>query len=526
MRRAGRLLRQRRLGSGLGVGLGSGVGSGVGSGPGSGVGFGVGLGLHARRRGLGTAAAPNPSPNPKPSATPKPLDEEGKLVARAREVLEAYDAEGDDVDSAAWAETLSTAKASLREVVGTESPNAIEAAYLLGVLYLRQPTEPPPRPATPSAAAAGGGDGPNPAQAAVLAEILALRKTARRQRREKARRVLRGVPVQNQFIGPNGVEVQKQRAAPAIRVGVGEHFRAYRWFHAAAMGGHVNAMTRLGNLCVDNVGDDLSGGSANIGAAVDWYVRAAAAPAPSSDAMYNLAKLYRDGFQAQVSNTGEVQELVPQDSRRARFWLSRAGERGDADAALWLAHAARDGDAALGFDAPDRDACLAWLRKAMDMDAPGVWFYAAQLYRFGDPDIGMAPEEDKFWAYAERGAQGGDADALWALADAYMIGTPLRPRSPRKALALYERACDAGSGESALCLGALFFNGEAGVPQDYKAAFRYYELAAERGILIAWRNLAFMHAAGQGVPQDLAAAGRIFETWGPLIHDWLAEQTK
>mmetsp|Transcript_37365 Transcript_37365/g.116822 ORF Transcript_37365/g.116822 Transcript_37365/m.116822 type:complete len:337 (+) Transcript_37365:747-1757(+) len=235
------------------------------------------------------------------------------------------------------------------------------------------------------------------------------------------------------------------------------------------MGGHVNAMTRLGNLCVDNVGDDLSGGSANIGAAVDWYVRAAAAPAPSSDAMYNLAKLYRDGFQAQVSNTGEVQELVPQDSRRARFWLSRAGERGDADAALWLAHAARDGDAALGFDAPDRDACLAWLRKAMDMDAPGVWFYAAQLYRFGDPDIGMAPEEDKFWAYAERGAQGGDADALWALADAYMIGTPLRPRSPRKALALYERACDAGSGESALCLGALFFNGEAGVPQDYKA---------------------------------------------------------
>ena len=64
-------------------------------------------------------------------------------------------------------------------------------------------------------------------------------------------------------------------------------------------------MVRLGNICVDNVGDDRSGGLYNIRLAEKWYIRAAAAPTPSTDAMYNLAKLYHEGVNVEETN-GEV----------------------------------------------------------------------------------------------------------------------------------------------------------------------------------------------------------------------------
>ena len=45
-----------------------------------------------------------------------------------------------------------------------------------------------------------------------------------------------------------------------------------------------------------------------------------------------------------------------------------------------------------------------------------------------------------------------------------------------------------------------------GVPQDYKAAVKWYTLAAEQGYADAQYNLAWMYANGEGVPQDYKAA--------------------
>jgi TPR repeat protein len=51
----------------------------------------------------------------------------------------------------------------------------------------------------------------------------------------------------------------------------------------------------------------------------------------------------------------------------------------------------------------------------------------------------------------------------------------------------------------------MYANGQ-GVPQDYKAAVKWYRLAAERGNAVAQFNLGVSHNKGQGVPQDPKAA--------------------
>jgi len=51
----------------------------------------------------------------------------------------------------------------------------------------------------------------------------------------------------------------------------------------------------------------------------------------------------------------------------------------------------------------------------------------------------------------------------------------------------------------------MYSNGE-GVPQDYKAAIKWYTLAVEQGDRNAQFNLGHMYYKGMGVPQDYKAA--------------------
>jgi TPR repeat protein len=51
----------------------------------------------------------------------------------------------------------------------------------------------------------------------------------------------------------------------------------------------------------------------------------------------------------------------------------------------------------------------------------------------------------------------------------------------------------------------MYTNGQ-GVPQDYKAAVKWYRLAAEQGDASAQFNLGLMYKNGQGVPQNYIMA--------------------
>lgn len=62
-------------------------------------------------------------------------------------------------------------------------------------------------------------------------------------------------------------------------------------------------------------------------------------------------------------------------------------------------------------------------------------------------------------------------------------------------------AAEQGDASAQYNLGRMYLYGQ-GVPQDNKAAAKWYTLAAEQGDVIAQYNLGFMYYNGRGVPQD------------------------
>ena len=67
------------------------------------------------------------------------------------------------------------------------------------------------------------------------------------------------------------------------------------------------------------------------------------------------------------------------------------------------------------------------------------------------------------------------------------------------------RLAEQGSASAQFNLGLMYDNGE-GVPQDYKAAVKWYSLAAEQGDTSAQFQLGYMYHFGEGVIQDVVYA--------------------
>lgn len=409
---------------------------------------------------------------------------------------------------------VADAKELLRGHVTADADARGDAAYLMGLAYLRDPYD---RPAPDETASEGKG-----AAEKVVEELRAIRRAAREARRQRIESLTSGAagrPRRRKGGGGRAVDVSVTRAGEKILVGVGVYYQAWRWLLRAALKGNVPAMVRLGNLCVEQIAEDTSGGRRNVPAAVTWYVRAAAAPRPSADAMYNLAKLYYEGVGDAAAG------VLAQDARLARFWLERAAGAGDGAAALWLAHAARCGDGDLAFSDSDGPAAAAWLERALEARAEGAAFYAAQLYRAGDAALGVAPERAAFWRHLEAGLAEEDADCLQLAGDAYYHGSDGAARDVRRAVELYARSAERGGADAAMNLGALYAQG-IGVGQDFAKALYWYEVATEGGNVLAWQNIAAMYALGQGVPKDEERSRQIMRTWGPRIQEFLEDRQR
>jgi TPR repeat protein len=81
------------------------------------------------------------------------------------------------------------------------------------------------------------------------------------------------------------------------------------------------------------------------------------------------------------------------------------------------------------------------------------------------------------------------------------------PQNDAEAVRWYRLADDQGVALAWFSLGNMYANGQ-GVPQDYAEALRLYRLAADQEFANAQSNLGLMYANGQGVPQDYAEAAR------------------
>ena len=78
------------------------------------------------------------------------------------------------------------------------------------------------------------------------------------------------------------------------------------------------------------------------------------------------------------------------------------------------------------------------------------------------------------------------------------------------AKSLIEKA-EKGDAEAQLSLGAQYFLGQEGLPQDYQKGLEWYEKSALQGNVLAQYGLGFMYMFGQYVRQDYIKARHWFE---------------
>ncbi|RHZ39800.1 hypothetical protein DYB31_004997, partial [Aphanomyces astaci] len=114
---------------------------------------------------------------------------------------------------------------------------------------------------------------------------------------------------------------------------------------------------------------------------------------------------------------------------------------------------------------------------------------------------------DKALTYLRLAVDEDEADALVCMADMYREGLPpVVPVDVQAAHDLYERAAAMGHPEALCTLGALAYANRL-----YEPAFQYYQAAADRHSMAAWKNLADMYYAGVGVPQNKKTAESILD---------------
>jgi len=101
-------------------------------------------------------------------------------------------------------------------------------------------------------------------------------------------------------------------------------------------------------------------------------------------------------------------------------------------------------------------------------------------------------------------AQQGYAAAQYNLGFMYHRGKGV-PQDYKAAIKWYTLAAEQGYAAAQYNLGFMYHRGK-GVPQDYKAAIKWYTLAAEQGHAGAQYNVGVMYDFGKGVPQDYKAA--------------------
>ena len=97
-------------------------------------------------------------------------------------------------------------------------------------------------------------------------------------------------------------------------------------------------------------------------------------------------------------------------------------------------------------------------------------------------------------------AEQGDAEACLELGLRYFAGEGVQ-QDYAAAAKWYELAANKGNAIAQLKLGAMYIEGH-GVLQHDAEAGRWYRLAAEQGTAAAQYNLGVMYSEGRGVPQD------------------------
>jgi TPR repeat protein len=159
----------------------------------------------------------------------------------------------------------------------------------------------------------------------------------------------------------------------------------------------------------------------------------------------------------------------------------------------------------------DRTRALALYRRACELHSSTGCNQAGLLTARG---IGGAPNAEAAIGFFQRGClalEGGksDADACANWGTFFQRGKGGVERNDVRAVALFQRACDAGSATGCANLGFMAAEGR-GTPKDDARAVQLYKSSCEAGSPVGCSNLGSRYDRGVGVPRSVTKAIDLF----------------
>ena len=236
-------------------------------------------------------------------------------------------------------------------------------------------------------------------------------------------------------------------------------------------------------------------------------------------------ELIRSAFVASANgNLAEAFNLIEVaaklEDRRAEFLLGDLYENGDYPNALTVSIKSSGGPTHFGREG-DIQTAVTWYRKAATKGLPEA---QAKMGCFFETSP-FSPEEGYKWAQA--GAAQNNAEAIACLAVMHFFGVDdltgvrMAPRNKKKALALFEKAANAGEPLAQEYLADLYWmgtlDGTFKVQIDKPRAIELYKRAAEGGKPASMKRLKEIYSSGDGVEKDPVMA----YVWGNLEANYM-----
>lgn len=138
-------------------------------------------------------------------------------------------------------------------------------------------------------------------------------------------------------------------------------------------------------------------------------------------------------------------------------------------------------------------------------------YSAAMMMRSGESNDDGSHNLFGSRVFLEQSASQGYAEAIYALAKEFDVGSPAFQRDLNRATELFRAAALQGHVDAQVDLATQYLLGRGGVPQDDSVAAHWYERAAEAGHWGAQFLIASMYEHGYGVRRDESVALHWYE---------------
>ena len=191
---------------------------------------------------------------------------------------------------------------------------------------------------------------------------------------------------------------------------------------------------------------------------------------------------------------------VPRNMDDAAFWYGQAAAAGDPSAQFKYGVMLLEGR----YVEADSEKAEAMMKQAADAGNAFAQFNHAQLLvsqKPGDPGIFEA------LPYFEKAAEQGVADAQYALAQIYSNTDGIPDEKRARAREMMEKAARAGFDTAQLDYAIWLIDGIGG-PVDYENGFRWMQVAATRGNVVAQNRMAVLHINAIGTLGDPVEAAK------------------